>query len=68
MRSKKKLSILDRYLTLIIFLAMALGIGIGYLAPAITKFISGLQVGTTSIPIAAGLDTDDVSTFGKSKI
>ena len=55
MRSKKKLSILDRYLTLIIFLAMALGIGIGYLAPAITKFISGLQVGTTSIPIAAGL-------------
>jgi arsenite transporter len=55
MRSKKKLSILDRYLTLIIFLAMALGIGIGYFAPAITNFISGLQVGTTSIPIAAGL-------------
>lgn len=55
MQSKKSLSLLDRYLTLIIFLAMALGIGIGYFAPAITKFISGLQVGTTSIPIAAGL-------------
>ncbi|MFH0959311.1 MAG: ACR3 family arsenite efflux transporter [Pseudomonadota bacterium] len=55
MGSKKSLSLLDRCLTLIIFIAMALGIGIGYLAPAITKFISGLQVGTTSIPIAAGL-------------
>ena len=55
MGSKKSLSLLDRYLTLIIFIAMALGIGIGYFAPAITKFISGLQVGTTSIPIAIGL-------------
>jgi arsenite transporter len=55
MQSGKRLSVIDRYLTLIIFMAMALGIGIGYFAPAITKFISGLQVGTTSIPIAAGL-------------
>ena len=55
MGSKKSLSLLDRYLTLIIFIAMALGIGIGYFAPAITKFISGLQVGTTSVPIAIGL-------------
>ncbi len=55
MGSPKKLSLLDRYLTLIIFIAMALGIGSGYFAPSITKFISGLQVGTTSIPIAAGL-------------
>ncbi len=55
MRSKKSLSLLDRYLTLIIFIAMALGIGIGYFAPAITKLISSLQVGTTSIPIAVGL-------------
>ena len=55
MASRKSLSLLDRYLTLIIFIAMALGIGIGYFAPAITKFISGLQVGTTSVPIAIGL-------------
>ena len=55
MGSKKSLSLLDRYLTLIIFIAMALGIGIGYFAPAITKFISGLQIGTTSVPIAIGL-------------
>lgn len=55
MGSKKSLSLLDRSLTLIIFIAMALGIGIGYFAPAITKFIAGLQVGTTSVPIAIGL-------------
>jgi arsenite transporter len=55
MKSRKSLSLIDRYLTLIIFIAMALGIGIGYFAPAITKFISGLQVGTTSVPIAIGL-------------
>ncbi len=55
MASRKSLSLIDRYLTLIIFIAMALGIGIGYFAPAITKFIAGLQVGTTSVPIAIGL-------------
>jgi ACR3 family arsenite transporter len=55
MATEKKLSFLDRYLTLIIFFAMALGVGIGYLAPSVTKFIAGLQIGTTSIPIAVGL-------------
>ncbi len=51
----KRLSFLDRYLTLWIFLAIGLGIGIGYFLPAVSKFITGLQVGTTSIPIALGL-------------
>jgi ACR3 family arsenite transporter len=51
----KRLSFLDRFLTLWIFVAMAFGIGVGYFAPKVTSFITGLQVGTTSIPIAAGL-------------
>ena len=51
----KKLSFLDRFLTLWIFLAIGLGIAIGYFLPGLTDFIVGLQVGTTSIPIAAGL-------------
>jgi ACR3 family arsenite transporter len=50
-----RLSFLDRYLTLWIFLAMLLGVGLGYLLPAIPKAITGLSVGTTSIPIAIGL-------------
>lgn len=52
---EKKLSVLDRFLTLWIFIAMGVGIGIGYFSPAVTKFIAGLQIGTTSIPIAVGL-------------
>jgi len=52
---EKKLTLLDKFLTFWIFLAMGIGIGIGYFAPAVTKFIAGLQVGTTSIPIAVGL-------------
>lgn len=51
----KRLSTLEKLLTLWIFLAMAVGIGIGYFSPGVTKFIAGLQVGTTSIPIAIGL-------------
>lgn len=51
----KGLDFLSRFLTVWIFAAMILGIGIGYFAPGITKFILSLQVGTTSIPIAIGL-------------
>src|SRR5512137_1925864 len=51
----KGLDFLSRYLTVWIFVAMFLGIGIGYYAPGITQFILSLQIGTTSIPIAVGL-------------
>ena len=51
----RKLSFLDRYLTLWIFLAMAAGIGGGFLFPGAIHVITGFRVGTTSIPIAVGL-------------
>ena len=51
----KRLSFLDSYLTLWIFLAMIIGIAIGYFAPSAPVFITSLSVGTTSIPIAIGL-------------
>ncbi|MEX2208416.1 MAG: ACR3 family arsenite efflux transporter [Myxococcota bacterium] len=49
------LSFLDRFLTLWIFLAMGLGVALGFLAPGVTKALDHLSVGTTSIPIAVGL-------------
>ncbi|TKI84596.1 arsenical-resistance protein, partial [Bacillus wiedmannii] len=50
----KRLSFLDRYLTLWIFLAMAVGIGLGFVFPSVVDGLNTLQVGTTSIPLAVG--------------
>lgn len=52
---KKRLKFLDRYLTLWIFLAMAIGVSLGYFFPQIGTISESMSVGTTNIPLAIGL-------------
>jgi ACR3 family arsenite transporter len=54
-KSNKRLSFLDSYLTLWIFIAMGLGVTLGYVFPSITTYIDSYSSGTTNIPIAIGL-------------
>ncbi len=52
---KKRLKLLDRFLTLWIFLAMAIGVGLGYFFPGISTIADSMSVGSTNIPLAIGL-------------
>ena len=64
---RKKLSFLDRYLTLWIFIAMGMGVGVGYFFPSSSIFINSFSTGTTNIPLAIGLILMMYPPFAKVK-
>ena len=61
----KQLAFLDRYLTVWIFLAVFIGVGLGYIYPGIVDFWSNFEVGTDKYSFGGRAYPDDVPTFGK---